>query len=52
MLLRTVGSPEAALMVERAIRAAIVDDMVTRDLGGEYGTREVGDWIAKWIRTA
>jgi 3-isopropylmalate dehydrogenase len=52
MMLRTVGSPEAALMVERAIRAAIVEDRVTRDLGGDYGTREVGDWIAEWIRTA
>ena len=52
MMLRTVGSPEAALMVERAIRAAIVEDRVTRDLGGDYTTREVGDWIAEWIRTA
>jgi 3-isopropylmalate dehydrogenase len=52
MMLRTVGSPEAALMVERAIRAAIVEDRVTRDLGGDYGTREVGDWIAEWIRKA
>jgi isocitrate/isopropylmalate dehydrogenase len=39
-------------MVERAIRAAIVEDRVTRDLGGDYSTREVGDWIAEWIRTA
>jgi 3-isopropylmalate dehydrogenase len=52
MMLRTLGAPEAALMVERAIRAAIVENVVTRDLGGEYGTRAVGDWIAKWIRTA
>ena len=52
MMLRTVGSPEAALMVERAIRAAIVENRVTRDLGGDYSTREVGDWIAEWIRTA
>jgi isocitrate/isopropylmalate dehydrogenase len=39
-------------MIERAIRAAIVEDVVTRDLGGQHGTRAVGDWIAEWIRRA
>jgi 3-isopropylmalate dehydrogenase len=52
MMLRTVGAAEAALMIERAIRAAIVEDVVTRDLGGQHGTRAVGDWIAEWIRRA
>jgi 3-isopropylmalate dehydrogenase len=50
MLLETVGAPEAAAAVERAVRAAIAAGMTTPDiLGGTRGTRAVGDWIAEAV---
>ena len=50
MLLATVGAAEAAQMVERAVYAAVAEHVTTHDLGGEYGTKAVGEWIAEWIR--
>lgn len=50
MMLASVGAAEAAQTVERAVRAAVAERVTTRDIGGEYGTRAVGEWIAEWIR--
>lgn len=50
MLLASVGAREAAQKVEHAVRAAVAEQVTTRDIGGEYGTRAVGEWIAEWIR--
>ncbi|MDQ3809389.1 MAG: isocitrate/isopropylmalate family dehydrogenase [Chloroflexota bacterium] len=49
MLLETVGAPDAAAAVDRAVRAAIAASVTTLDIGGTYGTRAVGDWIAARI---
>jgi 3-isopropylmalate dehydrogenase len=51
MMLETLGAPEAAQAVERAVRAAIAEGVTTADLGGAHGTRAVGDWIAHRLAT-
>lgn len=50
MLLEHFGAHEAAKAVDDAVRAAVAADVTTRDLGGQRGTRDVGDWIADRIR--
>jgi 3-isopropylmalate dehydrogenase len=50
MMLETVGAPDAAAAVERAVRAAIAEGVSTADiLAGRHGTRAVGDWIARKV---
>ncbi|MDQ6887812.1 MAG: isocitrate/isopropylmalate dehydrogenase family protein [Gemmatimonadota bacterium] len=50
MMLETLGAPDAATAVDRAVRAAIAQNITTADLGGSRGTRAVGDWIAGQVR--
>jgi 3-isopropylmalate dehydrogenase len=50
MMLDGVGEADAALAVERAVRAAIDATVGTSDVGGTLGTRAVGDWIAERVR--
>jgi 3-isopropylmalate dehydrogenase len=50
MMLEGVGEATAALAVERAVRAAIAAGVGTPDIGGTFGTRAVGDWIAERVR--
>src|SRR5713226_2387365 len=45
MMLGDLGFSEAALSIERAVTEAIRQNKTTPDLGGSFGTREVGDWI-------
>ena len=40
---------DAGTAIEGAVRGAIVDDQVTRDLGGNLTTSEVGETIAERI---
>ncbi|MHC1626403.1 MAG: isocitrate/isopropylmalate dehydrogenase family protein [Methanoculleaceae archaeon] len=47
MLLDHLGEDEAAEAVLSAIEDAILAGAVTRDMGGGYGTAEVGEWIAR-----
>lgn len=49
MLLEHVGATAAAAAVEHAVRSAIIANVMTIDLGGTYGTRAVGDWIAAHV---
>ena len=49
MMLDDIGAGAAAAIVERATRAAIAEGVTTPDLDGTYGTREVGDWIARHV---
>ena len=51
MLLDHLGAGPAAAAVERAARSAIAEGATTPDLGGKLGTRAVGDWIAKAVRS-
>jgi 3-isopropylmalate dehydrogenase len=46
MMLEYLGHAEAAARAEAVVRDAIHEEVTTRDLGGSFGTREVGDWIA------
>jgi 3-isopropylmalate dehydrogenase len=50
MLLDSVGAPDAAAAIDRAVRAAIAAGVTTPDiLAGTHGTRAVGDWIAEAV---
>lgn len=54
MMLDYLGESEAALDLERAVKAAIEAGVITRDLTlyipvEPRGTREVGEWIARWL---
>lgn len=45
MMLDQLGHSEAGARAEQVVREALRNDIVTRDLGGSLGTREVGEWI-------
>jgi len=46
MMLEFLGwKPEAAAL-RTAVRAALSENFVTPDLGGDKGTAQVGDWLA------
>ena len=47
MMLDHLGHSEAAARAQQIVREALRNGIVTRDLGGTLGTREVGDWIAE-----
>lgn len=51
MMFEHLGEPTAAADVETAVRAAIGDGKVTRDLGGSCSTVEVGDAVAARLGT-
>jgi 3-isopropylmalate dehydrogenase len=46
MMLDHLGYSQPEARVEEAVSDAIRQGITTRDLGGNLGTREVGDWIA------
>ncbi len=45
LMLNYLGFREEAARIEAAVAEAVRQDQTTRDLGGQLGTREVGDWI-------
>jgi 3-isopropylmalate dehydrogenase len=47
LMLDELRFPEEALRIERAVERAVVQNVVTPDLGGTFKTDEVGDWISK-----
>ena len=49
MLLDHLPEPAAAARVRAAVRAAVTAGVTTPDLGGAYGTRAVGEWMAEWV---
>ena len=49
MLLEYLGFGPEARRVEGAVSAAIESDVMTQDIGGHHGTREVGEFIAGHI---
>jgi 3-isopropylmalate dehydrogenase len=49
MMLENLGFPEAAGDVERAVTEAVRLNQTTPDLGGNLGTREVGDWVCSHL---
>jgi 3-isopropylmalate dehydrogenase len=46
LLLDHVGYSAEGALVERAVRAAIRERKVTKDVGGSLGTAATGDWVA------
>ena len=50
MLLRHLGYKENADMIDHAVRVAIQKNKLTRELGGELGTKECGDFICDVIK--
>jgi 3-isopropylmalate dehydrogenase len=49
MMLEFIGEDGAAAQIEKAVIEAVRQGKTTRDLGGNLGTREVGDWVARRI---
>jgi 3-isopropylmalate dehydrogenase len=45
LMLDHLGHPDAGARAEEVVREALRQGVVTRDLGGTLGTREVGEWI-------
>lgn len=45
MMLDYLGHSEAGARAEQVVQEALRNGIVTRDLGGMLGTREVGEWI-------
>ncbi len=51
LMLDYLGRTEQARLVERAVGQAVAANQTTSDIGGSLGTREVGDWIARAVKT-
>ena len=49
MMLSTIGLEEEAALLEGAVAGSVTAGRTTRDLGGDLGTREVGDDIRRRI---
>jgi 3-isopropylmalate dehydrogenase len=45
MMLAHLGHPEEERRLEAIVSRAIAEKKCTRDVGGELGTRAVGDWV-------
>lgn len=45
MMLAHLGWPEEEQRLERIVAQAVSERKCTRDVGGELGTRAVGDWV-------
>jgi 3-isopropylmalate dehydrogenase len=46
MMFESFGWTAEAQAIETAVRAALREQETTPDLGGDLGTRELGDWLA------
>ncbi len=49
MMLEYLGWKREAQSIDAAVRSAIREGKTTPDLGGTFGTRELGDWLAERI---
>jgi 3-isopropylmalate dehydrogenase len=52
LMLRQLGHAGVADAIEQSVRRAVRDGHTTPDLGGDLGTRAVGDWICRDLRAA
>ena len=52
MMLEFFGWKPQAAAIRTAVRAALKENCVTPDLGGNKSTVEVGDWLAKFVEKA
>ncbi|MFN2447787.1 MAG: isocitrate/isopropylmalate dehydrogenase family protein [Vicinamibacterales bacterium] len=51
LMLDTLGRAAESRVIEQAVEAAVNEGRTTADVGGSLGTSQVGDWIAKRIRS-
>jgi 3-isopropylmalate dehydrogenase len=49
MMLEFLGWKSEAMALREAVKSALRENFVTPDLGGDKGTRAVGDWLAQWV---
>ncbi len=49
MLLEFLGWGEEAQLLKAAVKAALMENVTTLDLGGVKKTAEVGDWVANYV---
>lgn len=49
MMLEFLGWKSEAMALREAVKTALRENFVTPDLGGEKGTRAVGDWLAECV---
>jgi len=49
MMLAHLGWPEEETRLEGIVARAVAGKHCTRDVGGELGTRAVGDWVASEV---
>jgi 3-isopropylmalate dehydrogenase len=49
MMLEFLGWKSEAVALREAVKSALRENFVTPDLGGDKGTRAVGDWLAQWL---
>jgi 3-isopropylmalate dehydrogenase len=49
LMLQSLGLTLEGATVEAAVKQAVVTGHGTKDIGGQLGTRETGDWIAALI---
>jgi 3-isopropylmalate dehydrogenase len=49
MMLNHLGLAREAEKIERAVIEAVRQKKVTQDIGGNLGTREAGEWVAKRV---
>jgi 3-isopropylmalate dehydrogenase len=49
MMLEFLGWKKESEMVENAAKAALLDNYLTSDLGGNCSTKEVGDWLENHV---
>ncbi len=48
-MLETLGRTDEAALIVAAVERAVHEGHTTVDIGGQSGTREVGDWIADHV---
>ncbi len=51
LMLDHLGMGAAADLLRDAVRASVLEKHATRDIGGNLGTREAGDWLAEFVAT-
>jgi len=49
MMLEFLGWKSEAMALREAVKSALRENFVTPDLGGDKGTRAVGDWLAQRV---
>jgi 3-isopropylmalate dehydrogenase len=52
MMLTHLGYPEEEARLEGIVKKAIAERKCTRDVGGELGTKAVGDFVVAELRAS